>query len=144
LELSYTRITAPFDGVVTQRTIRNGTYVSQGASLLAVVPLEQAYVVANLRETQLARIRPGQHATVEVDALPGQRFDAVVDSLAPATGLEFAPIKPANATGNFTKVVQRVPVKLVLMPAQSGLDALRAGMSVVASIDVAEHRLAMR
>lgn len=136
LNVSYTKIIAPIDGVVGQRSVRVGAYVEAGTMLLAVVPLKQIYVIANYRETQLPRVRAGQVATVAVDGLPGVSFRGRVDSVAPATGLTFAPIAPDNATGNFTKVVQRLPVKIVLDAGQPQMDRLRVGMSVIPSIDI--------
>ncbi|WP_258180969.1 HlyD family secretion protein [Burkholderia multivorans] len=144
LNLSYTNIVAPVDGVVGQRSVRVGAYVNAGTTLLAVVPLDEAYVVAHFRETQLARMRAGQPATIDVDALPGVRLRGHVDSVAPATGLTFAPIAPDNATGNFTKVVQRLPVKIKLERDQPDVARLRVGMSVVPSVDVAHGRGAPR
>ena len=135
LSLSYTHITAPIDGIVGQRAIRTGAYVQAGTPLLAIVPLHQAYVIANFQETQLTHVVPGQSAHVSVDTFPGVVFDGQVDSVAPATGVTFAILAPDNATGNFTKVVQRIPVKIVLMRGQPALDRLRVGMSVEASID---------
>lgn len=134
LNLSYTRITAPVDGVVGQRAVRQGAFVSAGTRLLAVVPLQQTYVVANFLETQLAQVERGQAVAIEVDALPGTQFRGHVDSVAPATGSTFSAIAADNATGNFTKVVQRLPVKIVLEPGQPGLERLRVGMSVVPQI----------
>ncbi|WP_193165321.1 HlyD family secretion protein [Microbulbifer hainanensis] len=139
LNLSYTRISAPIDGVVANRAVRQGAYVNPGNLLLAIVPVSKAYVVANYRETQLAHIRPGQSASMRVDSIPDVIFSGHVDSIAPATGLEFAPIKPSNATGNFTKVVQRIPVKIVFEPNQAGLGRLRAGMSVVTKIEPSDQ-----
>ena len=136
LNLSYTTIVAPVDGVVGQRDVRVGAYVSPGTTLLAVVPLAQAYVVANFREVQLTHMKPGQAARVKVDAMPGVVLAGRVESIAPATGLTFAPIAPDNATGNFTKVVQRLPVKIVLDADQPGAAQLKVGMSVVPSVDV--------
>lgn len=137
LNLSYCEIRAPFDGMVGRRGVRVGAYVTPGSPLLAVVPLQQAYVVGNFQETQLTEVHPGQAVEVRVDTFPGQVLRGHVDSIAPATGLSFAPIAPDNATGNFTKVVQRIPVKIVLEPNQALLARLRVGMSVVASIDTA-------
>ncbi|SDI75383.1 membrane fusion protein, multidrug efflux system [Pseudomonas delhiensis] len=137
LNLSYCEIRAPFDGMVGRRGVRVGAYVTPGSPLLAVVPLQQAYVVGNFQETQLTEVRPGQAVSVRVDTFPGAVLRGHVDSIAPATGLSFAPIAPDNATGNFTKVVQRIPVKIVLEPDQALLAHLRVGMSVVASIDTA-------
>ncbi|MFM0642740.1 HlyD family secretion protein [Paraburkholderia bryophila] len=134
LNLSWTRIVAPIDGVVGQRAARVGAYVTPGTPLLAVVPLQQAYVVANYQETQLGNVRPGQAAEVRVDTYPGMVLQGTVDSFAPATGVTFAAIAPDNATGNFTKVVQRIPVKIVLQAGQASLDKLRVGMSVDATI----------
>ncbi|WP_232438244.1 HlyD family secretion protein [Burkholderia ubonensis] len=136
LNLNYTTIVAPVDGVVGQRNVRVGAYVSPGKTLLAVVPLEKAYVVANFREVQLKHIKPGQRAHVRVDAMPDVVLAGRVDSIAPATGLTFAPIAPDNATGNFTKVVQRLPVKIVFDADQAGAAWLKVGMSVVPSVDV--------
>ncbi|WP_130830936.1 HlyD family secretion protein [[Erwinia] mediterraneensis] len=135
LNLSYTRITAPVDGMVGQRAVRTGAWVSAGTRLLAVVPLQQAYITANYLETQLADVHQGQPVTVTVDALPGQHFTGHVDSIAPATGATFSAIAPDNATGNFTKVVQRLPVKIVLDGRQADLAQLRVGMSVIAEIN---------
>jgi membrane fusion protein (multidrug efflux system) len=134
-ELSYTRITAPQDGMVGERAVRVGAYVTPGSKLLAVVPLQQAYVVANFQETQLTDVQPGQQVQVRVDSLGGEALSGRVESIAPATGVTFAAVKPDNATGNFTKVVQRIPVKIVLEPGQPLAERLRVGMSVEASID---------
>ncbi len=134
-ELSYTRIVAPQDGMVGERAVRVGAYVTPGSKILAVVPLAQAYVMANFQETQLTDVQPGQAVQVRVDSLGGAALNGRVESIAPATGVTFAAIKPDNATGNFTKVVQRIPVKIVLEPGQSLAERLRVGMSVEASID---------
>ncbi|MCU7366205.1 HlyD family secretion protein [Pantoea stewartii] len=136
LNLSYTRIVAPVAGMVGQRAVRLGAYVSAGTRLLAVVPLQQTYITANYLETQLQDVRPGQPVRIRVDALPDQIFTGHVDSLAPATGATFAAIAPDNATGNYTKVVQRLPVKIVLDQNQKNLAQLRVGMSAVSDIDV--------
>ena len=135
LNLSYTTITAPQDGVVGARTLRVGQYVQAGTALMAVVPLDAAYVIANFKETQLTGVRPGQAVEIGVDTYPGVTFTGHVDSIAPASGQEFALLPPDNATGNFTKVVQRIPVKIVLDPAGAAADVLRPGMSVTPSID---------
>jgi membrane fusion protein, multidrug efflux system len=134
LNLSWTRIVAPIDGVVGQRAVRLGAYVTPGSPMLAVVPLQQAYVIANFQETQLTDVHPGQTAEVRVDTYPGVVLRGAVDSFAPATGATFAAIAPDNATGNFTKVVQRIPVKIVLNAGQAALEHLRVGMSVNATI----------
>ena len=143
-ELSYTRIVAPQDGMVGERAVRVGAYVTPGSKILAVVPLAQAYVVANFQETQLTDVQPGQDVQVRVDSLGGEALSGRVESIAPATGVTFASVKPDNATGNFTKVVQRIPVKIVLDPGQPLAERLRVGMSVEASIDTASARLSMR
>lgn len=134
LNLSYTKIVAPIDGVVGQRSVRVGAYAQVGAPLLAIVPLQQAYVEANFRETQLARVRVGQPVTISVDMLPGTTLKGHVESLAPASSLSFSPIAPDNATGNFTKVVQRLPVKIVIDPGQDAARLLKVGMSVTPTV----------
>jgi len=134
LNLSYATIVSPIDGVVGNRTLRAGQYVQAGTQLMAIVPASAAYIIANYKETQLTDVRPGQPATVAIDMFPGVTFRGRVDSIAPASGQEFALLPPDNATGNFTKVVQRIPVKIVLDP-QSEVDELRPGMSVYPTID---------
>ncbi len=109
-QLSYTRIVAPVDGMVGERAVRVGAYVTPGSKILAVVPLAQAYVVANFQETPTLHMRAGQAVQVRVDSLDGELLNGHLESLAPATGVTFAAVKPDNATGNFTKVVQRIPV----------------------------------
>lgn len=136
LNLSYTTITAPVDGMVGRRSARVGSYVSVGAPLMAVVPLKLAFVEANFRETQLAKMRPGQPVSMTVDTLPGVTFKGRVDSIAPASGVTFSAVGPENATGNFTKVVQRLPVKIRLDQGQPDLSRLRVGMSVRAKVKV--------
>ncbi|MEJ4045072.1 HlyD family secretion protein [Erwinia sp. SLM-02] len=131
LNLSYTRIAAPISGTVGQRSLREGAWVSAGTRLLAVVPLQQSYVLANFLETQLAHVSSGQPVSITVDALPGVTLRGHVDSIAPATGSTFAAITADNATGNYTKVVQRLPVKIVLERDQPDLARLRVGMSVI-------------
>jgi len=134
LNLSYTAIRAPIDGFVGRRSVRAGAYVEVGSTLLAIVPIARAYVVANFQESQIGRMRLHQPATIRVDSFPDVALRGHVDSLAPATDVAFAPIQPDNATGNFTKIVQRIPVKIVLDPGQAKL--LRVGMSVVPTVDV--------
>ncbi|CAB3788913.1 Colistin resistance protein EmrA [Paraburkholderia ultramafica] len=134
LNLSWTRIEAPVDGMAGQRAVRLGAYVTAGTPLVAVVPLQKAYVVANFQETQLTSVRRGQTVDIHVDTFPDVVLHGSVDSLAPATGATFAAIAPDNATGNFTKVVQRIPVKILLRPGQPALQRLRVGMSVEATI----------
>jgi membrane fusion protein (multidrug efflux system) len=134
LNLSYTTITAPVNGTVGARSLRVGQYVQAGTQLMAVVPLHAVYVVANFKETQLTHIRNGQPVTIEVDGFPAAKLTGHVDSLSPASGLEFALLPPDNATGNFTKIVQRIPVKIALDDTPlTGL--LRSGMSVEPTVD---------
>jgi len=135
LNLSYTSITAAIDGVVGNRTLRVGQYVQAGTQLMAVVPISQAYIVANYKETQLTEVRPGQAVEITVDMFPGVVAYGHVDSLAPASGQEFALLPPDNATGNFTKIVQRIPVKIVLDPGSPLIGKLRPGMSVYPTIE---------
>jgi membrane fusion protein, multidrug efflux system len=148
LNLSYTKITAPVDGTVGARTLRVGQFVQAGTQLMAVVPLDRVYVVANFKETQLTHVRNGQPVVLKVDGFHDTRLKGHVDSVSPASGLEFALLPPDNATGNFTKIVQRVPVKIVLDDHRlSGL--LRPGMSAEPTIDtksavVAERETAKR
>jgi membrane fusion protein, multidrug efflux system len=135
LNLSYTIITAPVDGTVGVRTLRVGQYVQAGTQLMAVVPLQAVYVVANYKETQLTDVRPGQAVTIDVDTFPGAKVTGHVDSVAPASGQEFALLPPDNATGNFTKIVQRIPVKIVVDTDDPLANLLRPGMSVEPTID---------
>ena len=135
LNLSYTTITAPIAGTVGNRSLRVGQYVRAGTQLMALVPLRHVYVTANFKETQLTRARPGQTVDVAVDMFPDTVLHGRVVSLAPATGLEFALLPPDNATGNFTKIVQRIPVKIELDAGTRLLGRLRPGMSVEATID---------
>jgi len=129
LQLSYTKVNAPTAGYVTQKGVEEGMYVNVGQPLLAIVP-DEMYVVANFKETQLTHMRPGQPATVRVDAYPGAVFDAHVDSIQAGTGAAFSLFPPENATGNFVKVVQRVPVKIVFDGPPDPNRRLVLGMSV--------------
>jgi membrane fusion protein (multidrug efflux system) len=131
--LGYTQIVAPHDGIVGERKVRAGQLVSPGTQIVSLVE-KQIWVQANYRETQLLRIRPGDPAAIRVDAFPDLIFQGHVEEIAPASGSQFALLPPDNATGNFTKVTQRVPVKIVLDDRQSGMERLRPGLSVVASI----------
>ncbi len=135
LDLSHTEIRAPFDGVVGNKTVAVGDYLQTGTQIMAIVPLAQVYVVANYKETQITRVAPGQHVTLSVDAFPGLNVTGTVDSIAPASGQAFALLPPDNATGNFTKIVQRVPVKIDLDLTPNNIGKLRPGMSVEPSID---------
>jgi len=131
--LGYTRIIAPEDGIVGERDVRAGQLVSPGTQIVSLVE-QQVWVQANYRETQLLRIRPGDPAMVRVDAFPGLVLKGRVEEVAPASGSQFALLPPDNATGNFTKVTQRVPVKIVFDEKQNGMDRLRPGLSVVVSV----------
>ena len=143
LNLSYTEITAPVEGTVGARTLRVGQYVQAGTQLMAVVPLDAVYVIANFKETQLTHVRSGQPVELEVDSFSSTRLKGHVDSLSPASGLEFALLPPDNATGNFTKIVQRVPVKIVLDDQRlKGL--LRPGMSAVPTVNTKSAVVAER
>ena len=135
LELGYTTITAPIDGIVGARTVRLGQYVQAGTQLTALVPLREVYIMANFKETQLTQVRAGEPVRVRVDTFPGIYLQACVDSLAPASGLEFSLLPPDNATGNFTKIVQRIPVKIRFDSSEPLAGRLRPGMSVEASVD---------
>jgi membrane fusion protein (multidrug efflux system) len=133
-DLSFTTITAPFDGVVGNRAAQLGEYVQTGTRLLALVPLASAYVDANFKETQLASIKPGQKVDIAVDSLDGRIVQGTVVSVAPASGSMFSLLPPDNATGNFTKIVQRVPVRIALPADALRTGSLRPGLSVVASV----------
>jgi membrane fusion protein, multidrug efflux system len=135
LNLSYATIRAPIDGTVGARSIRVGQYVQAGTQLMELVPLTRTYVVANYKETQLTHLRAGQRAWITVDTFPKDELAARVQSLAPASGLEFSLLPPDNATGNFTKIVQRVPVKLLIDDDGRLLGRLRPGMSVTVRVD---------
>ena len=144
LNLSYTDIVSPGDGVIGNRTLRVGQYVQAGTQLMSVVPVSQAYIVANYKETQLTNVRAGQPVEIQVDTFPGVAVRGHVDSIAPASGQEFALLPPDNATGNFTKIVQRIPVKIVLDAGGPLAGDLRPGMSVYPSIDTKPHTHAVR
>jgi membrane fusion protein (multidrug efflux system) len=133
LNLGYTTIVAPIDGVVGNRTLRVGQFVQAGTQLMSLVPVSGAYIIANYKETQLTTVHEGQPVAIAVDMFPGKVVRGHVDSLAPASGQEFALLPPDNATGNFTKVVQRIPVKIAL---DGGARIeLRPGMSVIPTIE---------
>jgi membrane fusion protein, multidrug efflux system len=133
--LDYTRIVSPADGLVGQRQVRAGQFVNVGTQVIAVVPLPNIWVTANFKETQMTNVREGNPATVTVDAFPDLRLTGRVESWSPGTGSTFALLPPDNATGNFTKVVQRVPVKIVLDPNPALGVLVRPGMSVEATVD---------
>ncbi|TWC13417.1 MULTISPECIES: HlyD family secretion protein [unclassified Pseudomonas] len=136
LKLSYTRITAPINGTIGEKSVRVGAFVNAGKPLLAIVPLDAVYITANFRETQLARVQTGQAVDIEVDALPGETLTGTVQSLGPASGVSYSAIAPHNATGNFTKIVQRLPVRIRIEPDQPATAKLRVGMSVTPHIRI--------
>jgi membrane fusion protein (multidrug efflux system) len=135
LNLGYTEIRAPIDGYVGNRAAQMGAYVSTGTYLLSVIPARRLWVDANFKEDQLARLRPGQPVSIRADVLPGEVFHGRIASIAPATGAQFSVLPPENATGNFTKIVQRVPVRILLEDGASQLGRLRPGLSVTAEAD---------
>lgn len=138
LNLTRTTVRSPIDGVVGDRQVQLGQLVRSGAPLMSVVPLQSVYVVANFKETQIENFRPGQSVTIRPDIAHNLRLHGTVDSLAPASGSEFSIIPTDTATGNFTKIVQRVPVRIRLDPGQEGLELLRPGLSATVTIDTRE------
>jgi membrane fusion protein (multidrug efflux system) len=137
LQLQHTEVRAPGDGVISKKSVEVGQVVQMGQPLLAIVPLHEVWVLANFKETQLARVKPGMPAEIEIDTFPGQVFHGTVDSLAAGTGARFSLLPPENATGNWVKVVQRIPVKIRLNPKEFGNPhTLRAGMSAYVVIRV--------
>jgi membrane fusion protein (multidrug efflux system) len=134
LNLSYTEVKAPVSGVVSRRTVEAGQVVQPGQPLLALVPLDDIWVTANFKESQLRSIRPGQPVEIAVDAYGGRTYRGRVESIAAATGARFSLLPPENATGNYVKVVQRIPVKIVLEQGQDKEHLLRPGMSVVPTV----------
>ncbi len=135
LDLERTTIRAPIDGVVGDRQVQLGQLVRSGAPLMSVVPLQSVYVVANFKETQIEGFRPGQAVIIRPDVAHNLRLRGTVDSLAPASGSEFSIIPTDTATGNFTKIVQRVPVRIRIEPGQEGLELLRPGLSASVTVD---------
>ena len=135
LNLGYTALRAPVDGVIGNRRSRAGAYTAAGAPMLSLVPARGLWNDANFKESQLARLRAGQPVNIEADVLPGHVFHGHVTSVAPATGAQFSVLPPENATGNFTKIVQRVPVRILLDGDASLLGRLRPGLSVTADVD---------
>jgi membrane fusion protein, multidrug efflux system len=134
LNLQYTSVKAPAKGTIAKKSVNVGQVIQAGQPLVALVEIDDVWVTANFKETQLQDMKPGQRATVTVDAYGGRTFQGHVDSLAPATGARFSLLPPENATGNFVKVVQRVPVKIVLEKGQDVENTLRPGMSVVPTV----------
>jgi membrane fusion protein, multidrug efflux system len=138
LRLGYTKIVAPFDGVVGERQVQPGDYVNIGSNLINVVPLPSVYVIANYKETQLTKVKPGQPVDITVDTFSNEKLHGRVERVAPASGSQFALLPPDNATGNFTKVVQRIPVRIQLDKGQPLLERLLPGMSVETRIHTDE------
>jgi membrane fusion protein (multidrug efflux system) len=134
IDLGYTRILAPVEGMVSERGVRPGQYVRAGTQVISVVPLRNVWVIANYKETQLTHVAVGQKAEVTFDTFPGVVVRGRVDSISPASGSQFSLLPPDNATGNFTKVVQRIPVKILLDPDNPLAGRLRPGMSAIATI----------
>ena len=133
-DLAFTQIRAPFDGIVGNRAAQPGQYVQPGTRLLALIPLGSIYVEANFKETQLGALKPGQKVDIAVDSLSGQKIEGVIDSIAPASGSQYSLLPPENATGNFTKIVQRVPVRIRVPAELAASGQLRPGLSVVADV----------
>jgi membrane fusion protein (multidrug efflux system) len=136
LNLGYTKIYAPTDGYITKRTVEIGNQIQVGQPLMAVVPLaqEDIWITANYKETQLEKVKPGQKVEIEVDTFPGRKFRGRVDSIMSGTGAAFSLFPPENATGNYVKIVQRIPVKIILDQGTDPSHNLRIGMSVVPTI----------
>jgi len=134
LQLSYAYVLAPTAGVVSKKNVQLGQFIQAGQSLFALVTERQKWVVANFKETQLDKMKPGQVVEIEVDALPGEVFNGKIESISPATGARFALLPPDNSSGNFVKVVQRIPVKIILTEKADKLNLLRAGMNAVVDV----------
>lgn len=144
LNLSYTQITAPISGIVGKKSLRVGEFVKPGDALMAIVPQDQLYIIANYQETQLEKITHGQPVEIKIDTFPDQKLKGYVDSIAPASAVSFSAVAPENATGNFTKIVQRIPVKIIFDANKDHpemMNALRVGMSADVSINTLKGRL---
>jgi membrane fusion protein (multidrug efflux system) len=147
-DLSFTVIRAPYDGVIGNRAVQVGDYVQPTQRLASLVPLDAVYIDANFKETQLANVHPGQPVTISIDAFPDRKLEGQVASIAPASGSVFSLLPPDNATGNFTKIVQRLPVRILVPAAIADQSLLRPGMSVVVAVNtkpgapVADQKLA--
>jgi len=141
-DLSFTVIRAPIDGVIGNRAVQSGDFVQTGQRLASLVPLDEVFINANFKETQLARLRPGQSASIAVDALPEHTIEGTIESFSPASGAVFSLLPPDNATGNFTKIVQRLPVRIHVPPAVAREGLLRPGMSVVVSVNTKANNAA--
>ncbi|NMM46422.1 HlyD family secretion protein [Rhodospirillaceae bacterium KN72] len=138
-DLSFTVVRAPVSGLVGNKSVEVGQLVQQGSRLMAIVPIQDVYIEANFKETQLAHLEPGQKVTIAVDAYPENDWTGIVESLSPASGALFSLLPPENATGNFTKIVQRLPVRISVEAPHAGRAVLRPGMSVVVSIDTRQQ-----
>ncbi|MGV2978742.1 HlyD family secretion protein [Camelimonas sp. ID_303_24] len=134
-DLSFTEVRSPINGVVGNKAVQTGQYVQPGQRLAALVPLDEVYIDANFKETQISRLKPGQKVEIVVDAYPDRHFTATVESLSPASGALFSLLPPDNATGNFTKIVQRMPVRLSIDRQEAAEHVLRPGLSVIATVD---------
>ncbi len=134
LDLGYTTIVAPSDGYVTRKSVQTGNRVQTGQPLMALVELENLWVVANFKETQMTNIRPGQEVDIRVDAFPGRVYPGIVNSIMAGTGVSFSLFPPENATGNYVKVVQRIPVKITFARGTNSSHRFRVGMSVVPTV----------
>jgi len=141
-DLSFTVIRAPIDGVIGNRAMQTGDYVQTGQRVASLVPLDDVFINANFKETQVARLRPGQMATIAVDALPEHAIEGTIESFSPASGAVFSLLPPDNATGNFTKIVQRLPVRIHVPPTVAREGLLRPGMSVVVSVNTKANKAA--
>ncbi|QXI31070.1 HlyD family secretion protein [Pseudomonas vanderleydeniana] len=135
IDLGDTLLKSPISGRVADRTVRVGQFAQPGTRLMTIVPVQSLYLTANFKETQVGAMRPGQDVTVHVDALPGQALNGHIDSISPGTGAQFALLPPSNATGNFTKIVQRVPVRIVLDIPEALRPVLLPGLSVTVDVD---------
>jgi len=136
LNLERAVVKAPIKGIVSKKSVEPGQVIQPGQPLMTIIPLDQVWITANFKETQLADVRPGQRVTIRVDAYGGRSFEGHVDSISAATGARFSLLPPENATGNFVKVVQRVPVKIVLEQGQDPEHLLRPGMSVTPTVRI--------
>jgi membrane fusion protein (multidrug efflux system) len=134
LNIEYATIKAPVSGIVSRRSVEEGQVVQSGQPLLAVVSFDEIWITANFKETQLDKMRPGQNASISVDAYDGQKFSGKVESIAAATGAKFSLLPPENASGNYVKVVQRIPVRIAVNLNADPKHVLRPGMSVIATV----------
>jgi membrane fusion protein (multidrug efflux system) len=143
LHLAYTKVLAPADGYVTRKNVEPGNYLQPGQPVMAIVSLDDAWITANYKESQLTHVRPGQQVRIKVDAYPDKTFSGTVESIMAGTGAAFSLLPPENATGNYVKVVQRIPVRIALDHDSDPDQLLRVGMSVVPTIDTGQNQLAI-